>query len=73
MQRLAPVSRDLIRQLTTKTMQLLELQTGLHADGDTTITVPSNSDTAAGEDEGRQPTGDGEDKPPAGAAYDESE
>jgi hypothetical protein len=72
-QRLAPVSRDLIRQLTTKTLKLLELQTGLHADGDTTITVPGSSDSAAGDDEGRQPTGDGEDKPPAGAADDESE
>ena len=73
MQRLAPVSRDLIRQLTTKTLALLELQTGLYSDRDNTITVPGISDSAAGEDEGRQPTGDGEDKPPAGAAYDESE
>ena len=73
MQRLAPVSRDLIRQLTTKTLALLELQTGLHADGDNTITVPGGSDPAAGEDEGSQPAADGEDKPPAGAAYDETE
>jgi hypothetical protein len=64
-QQLSPVSRDLMRRLTLKTLQLLKLQADIHSDGGA-ITPPSGSDPAPGASEGSQSTADGGSEPPAG-------
>jgi hypothetical protein len=60
-QQLAPVSRDLIRQLSMKTLRLLKLQAEIHDDGPA-ITIPSGS--AGAPDAEGQPTADRGDEPP---------
>jgi hypothetical protein len=63
-QQLSPVSRDLIRQLSIKHLQLLKLHAEIHSDhGDA---IPSLSAAAPDRSAEDQPAGDGGSEPPAG-------